>query len=130
MICPSCKKQVELGSWFCPFCAAQLESDAVIQTATLDKEVLEPEETKPGPDWIAADDFVNILEPEETFPNPITKSPTPPTLDPSLLVEVREEARPRPKITPHPDRAELLHRAAVQDREAGNFASARMNMKL
>lgn len=134
MICPSCKKQVELGSWFCPFCAAQLESDAVIKTATLDKSVLEPELT--APDAVVVDNFITILEPEETFPDSSEvsgMSPVPPALDPSLLVEVVEvvdEARPRPKITPHPDRAELLHRAAVQDRETGNFASARMNMKL
>lgn len=53
-----------------------------------------------------------------------------PVLDPSLLVEVREEVRPPPKIVARPDRAKLLYEAALHDREAGNFVSARMNLKL
>src|SRR5262245_21730621 len=106
MICPSCKKQVEPGAWFCPFCAAQLETDAVIQTAQLDKAVLEPDLTSPDSALIL-DDFVTILEPEETSADPVFLSPVPPALDPSLLVEVSEEVRPRPKITARPDRAQL-----------------------
>lgn len=67
----------------------------------------------------------------------------PPLLDPSLLTEVAEEApvpilppvltpepRPPPKIVSRPDRAKVLHEAALHDREAGNFVSARMNLKL
>lgn len=73
----------------------------------------------------------------------------PPLLDPSLLTEVPpeppipiltpvntapatapQEPKPPPKIVSRPDRAKVLHEAALHDREAGNFVSARMNLKL
>jgi hypothetical protein len=194
MICPSCKKEIEPGAWFCPFCAAQIATDELIKVAVDDLSSYDVElressawsHRDSSSDAVIVGDLVPILEPDAVIEptmiprrtnQAIPEGLTPyehwvatsadstktvhqlqaaalmsdeemrvtmltlldrgvvsldplPELDPSLLVEVREEVKPPPKIVSRPDRAKLLYEAAIHDREAGNFVSARMNLKL